>query len=273
MLNILTFDIEDWYLSYHSSQIPIPEWNKLESRTEKNTEIIIEFLQEHQLKATFFFLGYEVTKNPNLLKKVYKSGHEIGFHSFWHMPPEFQNKKKFENEIKYGLQTMADIIGEQIKFYRAPSFSLNEKCLWILEILASCGIKVSSSSISGIKIKNKIVPAYPFLWSNNIIEFPLQKHRILAFNFKYSGSGYLRILPEFVINKILRKNEYNLFYFHPRDFDIGIPTTSLLPWYRNRMNRLGNSSTRVKLQNLIKEFHFISLGEACSKIKNDIIKL
>lgn len=75
-LFVLTFDVEDWYLSYHSSQIPIKYWNQLEYRTERNTDTILDFLNQKGLKATFFFLGYEVKKNPLLVRKVHKESHE-----------------------------------------------------------------------------------------------------------------------------------------------------------------------------------------------------
>lgn len=119
---VLTFDIEDWYLSYHSTQIPVKFWDSLEYRTERNTNLILEFLNQQGLKATFFFLGYEVKKNPALLRRVQKEGHEMGYHGMYHVPPYISGREKFRMELQDGLKMMRDVTGEPVVFLGRQNF-------------------------------------------------------------------------------------------------------------------------------------------------------
>ncbi|MGC8866324.1 MAG: DUF3473 domain-containing protein [Bacteroidales bacterium] len=264
-MHILTFDIEDWYLSYHSSQIPDSKWESLPYRTERNTEIILQFLDDNHLRATFFFLGYEIRKNPNLLRKVYLANHEIGFHGMYHVPPEHSGRIKFAQELKEGLSLMEDLVGEKVIFFRSPGFSWNANCPWFPEVLLEAGIKVSSSIVAGRTLGSLKVPKHPFTFSLNgfsLVEFPLSLYQLISGGIRYSGSGYFRFYPWSFLQKAFSQGEYHILYFHPRDFDTEIPWTDELPLYRNLMNRWGNASTLQKLQRLVNHYPLISLGEA-----------
>lgn len=267
---VLTFDIEDWYLSYHSTQIPVKFWDSLEYRTERNTNLILEFLNQQGLKATFFFLGYEVKKNPALLRRVQKEGHEMGYHGMYHVPPYISGREKFRMELQDGLKMMRDVTGEPVVFFRAPEFSWNSKCEWLPEVLAEEGILVDSSAVSGILINGIQVPHKPFLWEKEglkVAEFPLNRHRIPYLSMKYSGSGFLRLYPNVILHYFFSASDYHMLYFHPRDFDSGVPMSAKLPWYRNIMNRIGNASTIEKLSSLALKFPLTSLGQAYNQWK------
>lgn len=264
-MHIITFDIEDWYLSYPKSDIDIRMWDNLEYRTEKNTELILDFLAKHTLKATFFFLGYEVKKNPALLKRVFQAGHEVGYHSFYHKLPHQMGRDAFRRDIVEGVSLIEDLIGEKVIFYRAPLFSVSNQSSWVHEILLENGIKVSSSIRSGVAFQGSKAPSYPFVikvGENIIFEFPLPGLMLGWGSFIYSGGGYFRLLPLNILQKVFSHGNYQMLYFHPRDFDKSIPSSALLPFYRNLMNRTGNGSTIPKLEHLISRYSWISLGDA-----------
>ena len=64
-MNILTFDIEDWYHIIHKYPNDIlKKWNSYEDRVHIGTEKILEVLLENNIKATFFVLGYIDGKTP-----------------------------------------------------------------------------------------------------------------------------------------------------------------------------------------------------------------
>jgi peptidoglycan-N-acetylglucosamine deacetylase len=50
----------------------------------KYTEKILEVLQQNDIHATFFVVGQNVKKNPDVLKKVFTAGNQIGSHSYTH---------------------------------------------------------------------------------------------------------------------------------------------------------------------------------------------
>src|SRR5690606_34465498 len=69
-LNILTFDIEDWFhiLDNDSSRTE-DDWSRYPSRIAKNTDRILELLDETGVRATFFCLGWVAEKHPDVVRK------------------------------------------------------------------------------------------------------------------------------------------------------------------------------------------------------------
>jgi len=53
--------------------------------TPEITEWVLEVLENHQAKATFFCIGNNIKKNPDVYAKVIKYGHSIGNHTFNHL--------------------------------------------------------------------------------------------------------------------------------------------------------------------------------------------
>lgn len=273
-MHILTFDIEDWYLSYHSSQISPVHWPSMESRTGRNTRAILSFLEEQQIKATFFMLGYEVRQNPALLRAIRAAGHDIGFHSMWHVPLFATSAGAFESDLREGLSLLEDVIGEKVVLYRAPMFSLDWRAPWAPEVLAANGIQISSSVHTGIPFAGQRLPGTPFVWrtpSGDLLEFPMPARHMGRLVLRTTGSGYFRALPSCYLRAHVRKRAYNMYYFHPRDFDPAVPGSSLLPGYRNLMSRYGNRTTLPKLATLAQQHTFLGLSQAASTLQHDTL--
>lgn len=268
-LNLLSIDVEDWYLSYDSSQIPVSRWHELTDRVEIGVRVFMQLLNNHQLTATFFFLGWVAKRHPALVKEIANAGHEIGFHSMFHEMPVKKGPTKFEQELEEGLELLQSIAGVRPVSYRAPMFSLGDESRWAIPLLMKHGIRLSSSYKAFQRINGHTAPNAPFCFrkeEQKLIEFPLNRLNLPLLNWVYSGSGYFRMLPYAAIEYFFGRSSYNMAYFHPRDFDIAVPTTPLLPLYRNLMNRTGNSSSLPKLEKLLTKFHFVSLQSAASAI-------
>jgi polysaccharide deacetylase family protein (PEP-CTERM system associated) len=262
---LLSFDIEEWFLTNDPEKFPVSQWHTQTKRVEEATGRILELLSKKKRKATFFILGWIAEHYPRLVKEIVSRGHEIGFHSFWHHQTYKQNPEKFEHELLKGLALLEDITGDKIKFYRAPYFSINENSSWALPILIKHGIEIDSSVIAGTKIKGFLVPEEPvkiYSENNSLVEFPLSRFKIFGTKTMYSGSGYFRILPHGLLQRALRKSEYDLLYFHPRDFDPHTPWHSSLGLNRNLMNKVGAKGATRKLGKLLDQFSSQSLGEA-----------
>jgi hypothetical protein len=91
---------------------------------------------------------------------------------------------------------------------------------------------------------------------------PLNRQQTLGYRWVYTGSGYFRIMPYWLIQKLYAASNYNMAYFHPRDFDPEVPKTKLLPFYRNIMSNLGNTTTIPKLQKLTHQCNFLPVYKA-----------
>lgn len=270
-MNILSFDVEDWYMSYDSSQIPVGQWASLESRIRPNITSILLFLRQHQVKATFFIMGWVAEHNPDVVRQLASEGHEIGYHSYLHELPAKQGPVLFEEDLIRGLSLLERLTGQKITQYRAPRFSLSAQTAWAIPVLLKHGIQLSSSMKSGRDLNGKHVPDVPFYLEykgHHLLELPLNQASTLGFRWVYTGSGYFRLLPFSLLKRLYHQHSYNMAYFHPRDFDLKVPSTPLLPFYRNIMCRLGNKSTVPKLSALMQESAFIPLGEAKAMVMN-----
>jgi len=259
-INILTFDIEEWFFGRDATRIPVKNWPLLPERVVKSTKIILQLLKKHDQQAVFFILGWIAEQYPDLVKLIASEGHQIGYHSYYHQIPENQDKKTFEEDLVRGLFLLEKIIKQKVIYYRAPQFSLNNNCLWIIPILHKHGIKVSSSSKSGTLLLGTLIPSQPFYFKfNNIklLELPLNRAHFFGLNFVYSGSGFTRVLPRLITHYFYRNNNYSLIYFHPRDFDTKVPKAKELGFIRNLLNRMGNKTTLNKLDQILENFDFI----------------
>src|SRR5438105_12413889 len=47
-----------------------------------DTDLILNVLAEHNLRATFFMIGRQVERHPQMARRVVAEGHEIGNHSY-----------------------------------------------------------------------------------------------------------------------------------------------------------------------------------------------
>ncbi|HEY9113460.1 MAG TPA: polysaccharide deacetylase family protein [Bacteroidales bacterium] len=265
-MKILSFDIEDWFHIFNPAFAGhVEKWDKLPSQVVAETEWILDFLEKNQLKATFFCLGWVAGKNPQLIKKIVENGHELAAHSYLHRKVGDISEKVFFEDTSRSINILEEITGNKITAFRAPGFSFNEHTKWAFSILHELGITEDSSLKSGLRFGKKIIPNEPFLMDVagfSIKEFPTRTYSFLGNKIIYSGSGYFRLFPyQFVKNRFL-SSEYEMSYFHPRDFDSMIHT-----YYKGHpilqlRYRLGTDSSKNKMNQFVKDFDFITLKEA-----------
>jgi polysaccharide deacetylase family protein (PEP-CTERM system associated) len=270
MLNALTVDVEDWY---HTNGLNIPksEWESLPSTVFQNTMNLLNLFDEFKVKATFFVLG-DVAKNyPELVKEIVNRGHEIGSHGMNHQLVYKQSVDEFKADVLESLEILKEISGQSISLYRAPSWSISEERLEVLNILEENGIKVDSSlqpfktPLSGMNG----IPTQPFKpvmkgKSLQIIEFPPTVMEIgERFTFPFAGGFYLRFFPNVVITKLLEKlnrKKPGLVYVHPWELDPTIPRRRT-SWYIYIIQYYRLQSTERKLRKLLSTFKFAPIGE------------
>ncbi|TAJ13571.1 polysaccharide deacetylase family protein [Marinilabiliaceae bacterium JC017] len=70
---------------------------------EKVTPWVCEKLAEYNAKATFFCVGDNVRKSPGVFQLLKQEGHQVGNHTFNHIPAwKYSRKEYFENIEKGG---------------------------------------------------------------------------------------------------------------------------------------------------------------------------
>ena len=267
-LKILTFDIEDWFhLLGHAPTSTSEGWSRRPSRVEGNTELILSELQARGLKATFFCLGWIAERYPGIVHQIDAAGHQIGTHSYAHQLVHNQSVREFERDLVRSIRVLEDLTGKRVEAYRAPGFSVSRSNPWVFERLLANGISLDCS----------VLPAHGahggdegFCEGPSRIEFqggwlrelPVNVGRILGRNMAFSGGGYFRMLPYPLIRRKVRRADYVMTYFHPRDFDPDQPVVEGLSLARRLRSRVGLGGALAKLRRLLDEFEFIDVAAA-----------
>ncbi len=89
---------------------PNPEW----------TPRLLDILARHDLKATFFMLGKFAEAQPELVRRVAVEGHLVGDHSWSHPKLSRCPAKRIEEELKRTKDTLEQIVGSPVRFFRPP---------------------------------------------------------------------------------------------------------------------------------------------------------
>ena len=272
-MNILTFDVEDWFhlLDVETTNSPSC-WDSFEYRLENNLDKIIEILVSKNIKASFFILGWVAMKYPNLIKKIHSLGFEMGTHSYAHQLIYQQNPFSFKEDLRRSIELISDLTGNPVKYYRAPGFSLNIETLWVFEIITELGIEIDCSVFSanrthgGLPEINCFTPSVIKYRGVQIKEFPINVKKMLNKRFVFSGGGYFRLLPYWLISSLIMQFDYNMTYFHPRDFD---PEQSMiigLSIVKKFKSYYGLKTSFKKFEKLTDDFKFTDIKTASHTI-------
>ena len=274
-MNILTFDIEDWWVYDHFS---IGKPGDYLPRLDRYLSEILDLLDERGFKATFFCLGHVASKYPQVIKKIANRGHHIGSHSYGHRFLGDLNPDEFALDTKLGIEVLEDIIGSKVDSYRAPAFSITPNSKWAIEILTENGIKYdcsiypSTRSFGGFPSFGENKPCIIKYNNKEIREFPMSLTKVLGKDIAYSGGGYFRLLPYSMVKQIVNKADYTICYFHLKDFDYqqdkkgSLLTSKELFLVRYFKNYYGIKGAYTKFKIFMHDFEFISIKQAASLI-------
>lgn len=268
-MNILTFDVEEWFhILNNPSTDNESSWQKFEYRLRENIDRILYLLDDSNNIATFFCLGWVARKYPEIIKQIHSLGHEIGTHSNQHQLIYRFDRNFFKKDLEISIKTLENLTGSKVKGYRAPGFSLIKDTLWVYEELALQGIEYDCSIFLGnhshggrIKAFGK-KPSIVFNEGFQIKEFPVNSFKFFYKEVAFSGGGYFRFLPYKIIKQLMNNSEYIMTYFHPRDFDSSQPMISGLSNYRKFKSYYGLNKAFSKAEKFVSDYDFISLNHA-----------
>lgn len=256
--------------------IDISYWSNFEDRIVNSTQIILDILDETKNTATFFVVGYIAEHHPELIQKIYESGHEIGTHGYSHTSILNQTPTSFTIDLKKSIKLLSKITKSKISGHRACEFSINHKTSWAVDTLKENGIEYDSSiypvrtTLYGVPN----APRYPYVINSDdissetrecgILEIPISVYQlpICHYNIPIGGGFFFRLFPYFLIKhgieKINNEGHYGILYFHPWEFDVYQPTINKIGWphyYRLK-------SIEKKFKMLLKDFRFTNINES-----------
>jgi polysaccharide deacetylase family protein (PEP-CTERM system associated) len=236
---VLSFDVEEHYRIEAASGLTIDAAQKARyaERLEPSTGWLLEQLARFRIRATFFVVGEIACDNPALVRTIHRAGHEVASHGWDHQRVLVMTPAEFRRDIRQSKAALEDVIGEPVRGYRAPTFSIIRQTGWALDVLAQEEM-VYDSSIYPVHHDRYGVPAAPrapFRAKGeqlSILELPPATLRLFGVNTPMGGGGYFRLFPLFLTRWALHQARrcgsppVATLYFHPWEFD---PAQERLP--------------------------------------------
>lgn len=278
-MNILTFDIEEWYLEkayFGAKESKYAEYDRL-------LDELLQKLDSRNLKGTFFCVGKLGSDFPDVVRKIDAAGHEVGCHSNTH---QWLNKMTYQEameDTRSAVDALEQCIGKKITSYRAPAFSIGSNNKWAFEVLAANGITCDASvfpasrDFGGFPEFTKMEPSVVRSNGIELHEYPIVTTKVLGKDIAYSGGGYFRFFPYGFIEKEMKRTPYSMTYFHLGDLNPVIegvmskedyesyfdePGTTKARYLRYIKTNLGIKGNKHKLFKLIERMEFSSITEA-----------
>lgn len=93
---------------------PHPEW----------TPMLLDRLQHLSMRATFFVLGREAERYPDLVRRMIREGHTVGNHTWSHSEPEQTSVAVFRDELLRTNRLLEDLTGRNVSWVRPPKGKL-----------------------------------------------------------------------------------------------------------------------------------------------------
>lgn len=304
----LSLDLDNkWsYLKTHGSDA----WAGFPSYLDLVVPRILRFLEERDLKITFFVVGQDAAleKNREAFKKLAASGHEIASHSFSHEPwLHLYSESQVDEELQKAEEAIQDATGQRVRGFRGPGFSISETTLRVLKRrgydydatafpnvlnpLARAYFFATSNLTKEEKERRKALfgsfsdafrPVKPYRWrlaDQSLIELPVTTMPIFKVPMHFSYLIYLGAYSGFVARFYLRlaiamcrmtRTEPSLL-LHPLDF-MGAEDDTDLSFFPAMTMPLATKlrMLEVFVALLLQNFEPMSIGEHIRSIESDI---
>lgn len=273
MLLVNTFDVEPWWSTVPPC-IGVERWDAMPDRSEAPLRDYLDVCDEVGVKCTFFFIGWYARCFPKRVAEVVRRGHEVGCHSLYHEDTSTLSTKQFRDGTREAKAIIEDASGTRVVAYRAPSFSFPpDRCSELFGELAALGFTIDSSittagRIYGGGFAKELFPAPASLldiFGVNIFEVPVPGVRLAGRELPIFGGGYFRLAPGFLLNRLARREKYQVLYLHPHDFDPDLPDLPNGSAWTNARKRMRIGNPRDKVLALFRKCEVRSCGELLAR--------
>lgn len=204
---LLSFDIEEFDMPFEYGQtIPFDEQISI---SVAGCHHILNLLQKHQVKATFFSTVVFATNAPEIMQRIKTEGHELASHSYYHS--QFEPKDLLESRLK-----LEEISGRPVKGFRMPRMMpVDEK------EIAKAGYTYNSS-INPTYLPgryNNLKVSRTYFNKEGVLQLPASVSPFLRIPlFWLSFHNFPMWLYQHLLKRAYQKDGYANIYFHPWEF-------------------------------------------------------
>jgi len=265
-----TVDLEEYFqVSAFEPYVARSDWKHFESRVARETAKLLELLARHEVRATFFVLGWVAQRHAELVRTIAREGHEVASHGWDHVRVTHQTPHQFRESIRRTKHVLEAMTGAPVLGFRAPSFSIVPGREWALDILVEEGYRYDSSLFPVRR------PGYGYpggrpdpYWmvrrAGRLAEIPPATLQWGPLRLPAGGGAYFRLLPYGLVRAALRQCERRdvagTFYVHPWEVDPRQPRVAV-SWLTRARHYGGLGRTLPRLERLLTEFRFAPIRE------------
>lgn len=274
IVNAMSVDVEDYFqVSAFAPHVSRSAWETTPLRVEANVDRILELFDQHNIKATFFTLGWVAERLPGMVRRIVAGGHELASHGWEHTRVSAQQPKTFRNDIIRTRCLLEDIGSVPVHGYRAASYSIGTNTPWAHEALADAGYRYSSSIVPVRHDHYGLPDASRFAFTaaaGRITEIPVTTVTVAGRNINCGGGGWFRLFPyafsRWALRSVNRREgKSGLFYFHPWEIDPQQPRPAGLTAKTRFRHYLNLSRMEPRLQRLLEDFHWDRMDRVFSE--------
>ena len=269
--HILTVAVEDWFqVGSFERLIEQKQWYRFETRIERNTRRTFELLDEHDVQATFFVLGWVAEQMPELIAEIASRGHEVASLGYHHRRIRGVSRDEFREDLLRAQEAIESAAGTKLLGYRIADQWLGPKDLWVLDVLAEEGYAYDSSILPMFNrfsdeayrrfVHRQSTP------SGSILEVPPSSTRFMGCCIPIAGGNWFRQFPHTLLKRAVKNWDQQsvdpfVMYFHIWELDPDQPRitaadrVSRLRHYRNL------DKMRWVLEDHLSRYRFGSVAE------------
>lgn len=235
--NFLTVDVEEWFhVCGVGGSLTWDRWDSLSSRVELTTRLTLDLLAGRAVTGTFFILGWIADRYPHLVELIRQAGHEIASHGWSHRRVYELDEASFDEELTRTNRAITAAGSPPPAGFRAPEWSINDRSLWALDVLARRGFHYDSSMAPLRVVGNPDYPQVPHRRDTpygSLLEVPPLVTRRFGQQIPLGGGWGLRMSRPAAVAKEIdarnRRGEPVTLFLHPWEIDPDPPRVAL-PW-------------------------------------------
>jgi polysaccharide deacetylase family protein (PEP-CTERM system associated) len=204
----MTVDVEDWFhADAMATAAPRSTWLRTPCRVERNVDVILALFDQHQVRATFFILGWIARRYPVMVRTIAAGGHELASHGYAHQKASAQSRIQFRRDVIRSKGVIEDAAGAAVIGYRAPAHSVAPEHRWALDTLYHSGYCYSSSSYPAWRWQAGGAPRFGCFptGGSGILELPLSTACVIGYNLPAGGGSWFRLFPYALSRALLQR--------------------------------------------------------------------
>jgi polysaccharide deacetylase family protein (PEP-CTERM system associated) len=277
VVNALTVDVEEYYHGVEFTEaLGADGIGRLPSRVVSQTERLLDVLDGHGARGTFFTLGLVAQRYPRLIRQIAERGHEVASHGWDHTLVWMLGDAGFRADVRRAKHAVEQATGRVVRGYRAPNYSIRRDTPWALPILAEEGFVYDSSIYPVVHDRYGFpdAPRFPHVaWTGNGLELwevPVGTARFAGTNLPIGG-GFFRLFPTPLIHAAVTsvnraERQPVVLYVHPWEFDPAQPRPRM-GWPQRFRHYAGLSSAERKLRRLLADFRFAAIDTVYDQVR------